>query len=116
MATSSELKIYRGDTKTFSLTFQNSEGNAKDITGATIYFTAKKDVQDSDDDAVIQVTQTTHSDPTNGKSSIALSTDDTDIDPGRYNYDFQLVESDGSVTTLVVDRLVILADISRTIS
>lgn len=113
MAASNVLNIFRGDSKTFSLTFKDSEDNPKDITGAIIYFTAKLQTTDSDEDAAIQVIQTTHTDPTNGKSSLSLTPDDTDINPGRYYYDFQLVEADGSVTTLVVDKLSILADVSR---
>lgn len=113
MATSNTLSIYRGDTKTFTLTFKDSDGNAKDISGATIFFTAKQEVSDSDEDAVIHVTQSTHTDAAGGKSSLTLSPTDTDITPARYHYDFQLVESDDSVTTLVVDKLNILADITR---
>ena len=108
------LSVYRGDSKTYNLTFTDG-GTALDITGYTIFFTVKVIVDDSADDtnAVISKTVTSHTDPTNGITEIVLSPTDTDIDVGTYDYDMQYKTDTGDIVTFEKGNYKILADVTR---
>ena len=107
-----DLRIYRGDDKTYNLTFTNSSGTAIDITGYTIFFTVKNYSGDSDDDAVIKKDITSHSDPTAGKTEITLSSTDTAQAIKKYCYDIQMKDGSGNITTVVEAFLFIVQDIT----
>jgi len=109
----SELEVYRGDHKTYTLTFTDGDGAAIDITGWTIFFTVKTSESDADADAVITKDVTSHTSPTGGLSSIALTSADTNIDVKRYHYDIQIKKDDGSIVTVTKDRFSITTDITR---
>lgn len=100
-------KLDRGTTYSIGVGPVKKNGTVVDITGSTIYFTVKADEYDSsidDSTAIISKTVTTHSDPTNGISSIQLTPDDTfyqqgtttPIEPGEYHYSIFINLSDGS--------------------
>jgi len=106
--------IYRGDNKTYTLSFKDSAGNVIDITGWKVYFTMKQRITQSDDEAAVRIDVTTHDDPTNGLSSIHLANSQTDgLIPGEYFYDIQVKKSDEMVTTLVVGKIKVEADVTR---
>lgn len=109
---SNDLTVYRGDDKTYNLTFTDSNGDAIDITGYTIFFTVKNNKTDSDDDAVIKKDITSHIDPTNGKTQIILTDIDTAIAIKRYFYDIQLKDVSGLITTVLEDAFIIVQDIT----
>ena len=64
----SYLKIKRGDTKTYTLYFVDEDEAPIDITGWTVFFTAKNKPSDNDASAVISKTITSHSNPTAGET------------------------------------------------
>ena len=72
-----------------------------DITGYTFLFTVKSKISDTDASAIIKKTITSHSDPTNGVTQIALVESDTEDQSGSYLYDFQRLDTS-------TDRAVIL--------
>ena len=84
-----------------------------DLTGYTLYFTVKKieDADKSDDEAIIQKTITTHTDPTGGISSIPLTNSDTNIDAGNYLWDIKLVK-EGVVSATYSDYMEIVQNIT----
>lgn len=110
-----ELEIYRGDDHSFTINVTDSAGSAIDITGYTFYFTLKRDETDdlADSEALISKTITTHSDPTNGVTTISLSDSDTNIPPAVYFYDFQMKDSSGNIYTIVRSTLTIKSDVTR---
>jgi len=108
----SRLNIYKRDDVTINLTVKDSDGVAIDITGYKFWLTAKSNPTDSDADAAIQKTVTSHSDPTNGITAIVLTKTDTDIDVGTYAYDIQMRDTNDKITTLVKDDLIIKQDIT----
>lgn len=64
MATNkTKLEVYRGDSKTLTLTFTDDNETAIDITGATVIFTVKARKQDADSEKILQKTVTTHTTP-----------------------------------------------------
>lgn len=109
-----KIKIIRGDTRTITATFVDSDGEAIDLTGGEIFFTANSSNAPSDDTgAVIEKDVSSFDAPTTGVQSITLTASDTNIAPGVYYYDLQFVSSAGVVTSVAQDRLTITADITR---
>ena len=109
--------FYRGDTKVYNLTFKENNV-AKDVSNMILFMTLKSSKSDLDASAALQV-QTTFpsgSPSTSGIGTLTLTSNDTDITPGKYHYDLQLVDPTGSpavVTTLVSGTLNVLTDITR---
>ena len=106
-------KFYRGDTVYFNIAITDDAGSPVDLTGATVYFTMKKNIDDPDP-GDLQKAITTHTDPTQGKTQIKLDSSDTDnIDPGKYFYDFQVTLANGDKITIESGILEVLADVTR---
>lgn len=84
------IEVIRGDDVSMSLTFRDNDGDLIDITGYTVFFTVKDHLAKPDTEALIEKSTTSHTDPTNGQTTIELTSTDTDIDEGLYDYDFQL--------------------------
>ena len=109
----SRLSVYRGDDKTFNFTFKNSNGAAINITDWTIFFTLKEHEADADDDAKIKKDVTSHTSPTDGLSQLSITDSDTNLDPKKYYYDFQIKKDDGIIRTLVKGDFRVLTGITR---
>ena len=110
--------FYRGDTKTFNLSFKDAAGLPIDITGHELWFTMKATEQDLDDKAVLQrkITFPTGIESENGTGTLTLDSDDTGaIAPGLYHYDIQKVipENPPVVATLMSGQIRVKLDITR---
>ena len=110
--TSTTLKVYRGDTKTYNLTFTDSASAAIDITGYTVFFTVKEKNTDTDANAKISKTVTSHSDATNGITTFSLTTTETDLEIKSYHYDIQLKDDSGNIITCVKSTFEVSQDIT----
>lgn len=111
------LKITRGDTSEITARFVDSSGDAIDLTGGTVFFTANATkAPTTDDAAVITKDITSFSDPTSGVQTITFSSTDTNITPGTYFYDIQFVSASGTVISNKADKLVISPDITRRVA
>jgi len=114
-----DLKIYRGDNKTWVLTFKDSVGAAIDITGYTIFFTVKNkqtyiDSITDTTDGLIQKTVTSHTTPASGISALSLVPADTSsLAPTNYIYDMQLKDGAGKILTFIEGNFEIIADVTR---
>ena len=99
------LAIIRGDDKYYQFEFKDNDGIALDINGWTIYFTAKANLGDSDEDAIIAVDTDTPTGTTDGKILIHLGNEDTDVPGGNYWYDVQVKKANGeSVSKISVKK------------
>lgn len=108
------LEFYRGDDWKLDVTLKDEDGLAIDLTGATVFFTVKENESDADTSAVITEDVTSHTDPTNGETSIEVSDTETDdVDPGTYYYDIQVKTAAGNIQTVVKGTLTVLTDITR---
>lgn len=105
-----DLFIIRGDN--VSINFNVS---GVDLTGATVFFTAKPELTDDagDTTAVIAVETTSHTDPTAGRTVIELSPTDTNVEPGIYYYDIQIKKADGQIASIPARKMRIWADVTR---
>lgn len=97
------LTIYRGATYNEPLPL------GMDLTGATVYFTAKADFDndETDSSAVISKDITSHTDPTGGTTTLLLTSDDTDVTPGTYKCDVHVKTADGTVIVYEPEKLII---------
>ena len=106
-------EIVRGDNEPFTLEFTRN-GEPEPITGWKIYFTMKKHLTQSDDEADLKCDVTEHDDPENGKTSIHLTNGQTDnLEPGMYFFDIQVKKSDGVIKTILNGQVNVVADVTR---
>jgi len=106
-----DLEIVKNTTKIYELIF-TKDGVYQDITDWKVYFTVKLEAKDSDANAKISKTITSHDDPTNGKTLIELEPDDTvDLDDGNYYYSIDFKDSSDQEGVLFTGRFRILKPI-----
>ena len=99
--------IFRGNTREYLLTFVDDAGAAINITGWTVYFTAKKNYADAV--ASISVEVTVHFDAAGGQTKIPLTPANTDLVPGYYFYDIQVKKAADDFETILSGTVQILA-------
>lgn len=107
----------RGDTWNFQFLMQDSNGSALDVTGNQYWLTLKSDVALSDEGAELQVGPIAIPavEAAQGIVNIAVNGSLTNIlTPRTYNYDLQEVKSDSTVSTLLIGKIKVRADITRT--
>jgi len=104
--------VKRGDDFELAVILSDTLGNPVDITGWTIYFTAKKNETDSDNSAVISITETP-TDPTNGKAELTIPHTTTYNLLGTYYYDVRFVNLSGIVNTVASGGITFLIDTTR---
>ena len=86
------ITIQRRNPYIATLTVTDSDGNAYDLTGITVFFTVKNKTDHEDDDAAAVITKdiTVHTDAAGGITTLALTAVDTDVNLGDYKYDIRL--------------------------
>ena len=105
MAECKNLEMYKNTTRIFELNF-TEDGVYKDITGWTVYFSCKKKKTDSDANAKITKTITSHSDPTNGTTLITLDASDTaSLTAGNYYFTMDWKDDEDNEGVLFSGRL-----------
>lgn len=105
------FEIVRGDTTTISVQVLDSDGNPIDLTGYTIFFTAKKSTDDIDEEAVLEMEAENGDDQ--GMVDINFTADDTTyLEPRSYWWDIQL-ENDGVISSTVPQLFKVVADVTR---
>jgi len=109
--------FYRGDTLRYRLELKDVDGNPIDLTGSTFWLTMKSNPIMDDSSAEIQVSVSTHVDATNGITEIIVPNTITDTLTPKTTlyYDIQWVAPSGDVTTIIADRVKVLADITRSV-
>ena len=108
-----KLECFRGDSKTLKFNFTDGNNAEINITDWIVYFTVKKNTDDADNDAVIHKQVSTHYDALHGHTVVVLTPADTNELTGTYHYDIQFKKPDGTVKTLVKDKIEFLYDITR---
>ena len=78
--------------------------------------TTQVSLNDTDARALIQKSWTSHSDPTNGITTLTLSSSDTNRAPGAYFFELQIKDGSGNISTSYSGRLIILSDIINKIT
>lgn len=124
---STNLSMWRGDTKVVQVTISNLTANG--LTGYSYWFTAKSDFADADASAVIHksgsqatpgdfTTVTLGNASTDGVITCQINPSDTSGQPDydvQLNYDVQVEDSNGKVTTIANGILTIKVDVTKTV-
>lgn len=103
----SNHEVVKGDSVELKVTLTDSNGNPIDLDGYTVYFTAKENYSDSDDDAVIQKDVTSHTTPASGITTITLDSSNTNIDARYYYYDIQAKDAAGNIQTPITGKFIV---------
>lgn len=119
--TNNDLTIIRGDDLELAITFKDDAGLPVDLTDSTVFFTIKRRFSDTDDEALLAVEITTHTDPDNGVTTLSIShtdTEDLDITSEDYPYkwDLQLKDSSGRITSTKAGDCYVLPDVTNRIT
>lgn len=103
--------IYIGDDYSFTMTFTDVDGNVIDITGYTIVASMKS--KKSDLVAVWTAEITTHSDPTNGVTTISIpAADSVDFTSGNYVIGAYWVDTDLKLKTILDTTIRVLEPVA----
>ena len=96
--------VFRKNIKTITLSFDPTQ-----ISGATVFFTAKPDFDDvpTDTSAIITKDVTDTSSDVDGQVVVVLSKADTDKIPTDYVYDIKVVKGTVVATTLGIGKMTI---------
>lgn len=116
--TGSDLSIYRGDSKVFSINITDSVGPVN-ITGCVLYFTVKETFAQNkseitDENALIKKEVSVHVDAVNGSTEVVFSPSDTNsLKPKEYVYDLSIKDSNDNIVTFTKSKFVVVADVTR---
>lgn len=118
MASGFSKVAHLGDTVLFDLAITR-DGLPVDLTGATLWFTAKRSPADVDADAVFQKSTGSGisvSDAAGGLARVTVAPTDTSTlsnTDQTLECDVQLKEADGTVTTVARGQLILIPQITR---
>lgn len=107
----------RGDTWNLRFVIQDVSSTPIDITGNQYWFTLKSDVDLLDEQAELQIGPISPAaqEASQGIVLITIPGGNTNnLTPRTYNYDVQEVSSSGSVSTLLIGKIRVKADVTRT--
>lgn len=111
-----DITLNRQDTYSRSVNIQDSAGDYIDCTGWTIYFTVRDNTPitsvTTDTGALISKTITGEA---SGIHTLTLTSEDTDVDPSTYLYDFQIKKGDGTISSSTKASFIVKGDITRSI-
>jgi protocatechuate 3,4-dioxygenase beta subunit len=117
---SNDLDAVRGDDEEYSITLMDEDGDPLDLAAVDIWFTAKRNLYDSDAEAVFQKTVgdgiTVGEDP--GAATLTILSEDTAGLPTHVlalHYDVQ-VSVAGLVKTPLSGKLIIRHDVTNSIA
>lgn len=118
-----QLEIVRNRTKIYELCIRNkNNGRADDISTYVIYFTVKKKMEDSDENALIKQkigaesgSDYDHSDATSGKTLITLTPDDTNIPTGNYYYEMVIKRDEDDIIPALTGKIRVTEPVTKNI-
>lgn len=94
------IEIFKADDATLTLTFTDSDGSIVNITDYTVWFYVKRNRTDTDANALISKTVTSHSDPTNGITIVTLTNSETNLTVENLYYGVKWLDRNSKVLTV----------------
>lgn len=112
--------LVRGDDWTIRLALK-SGGSPLDITGYTYKMTLKTNIDDADPGALqLTATPSVATSPTEASQGIlyitATDTQTDSLEAGTYNYDVQQKDDTGKIQTLLIGKVKVVKDVTRSTS
>ncbi len=99
------IKRIKGDNYNLDVQITDINDIAIDLTGSTVFFTVKRNLEDDDASAIINKTITSFASPTTGDVSIVLTSSDCDL-LGTFFYDIKIKTSGGIITSVATDSII----------
>lgn len=109
---SQKIRIIQRDTITINFILTNEDGQPIDLTETTLFFTVKKRLGQTDDDAVISKEVTDHINEEAGETAVTLGSAETDVKSGNYYWDIQLQRGNNILST-EYGLLTVVPDVTR---
>lgn len=108
-----DIEFVRGDTPTITVTIVDVNDDIFDLTGYTVQFTLKENVNDANANAAIAPATMTVDDPEIGVATITLTYTQTDLAPGIYWYDIQVNDGTNYHTVVGPAKCKIIDDVTK---
>ena len=107
------IKRVTKDTYPLQIQIVDADNVAVDLTGCTVFLTVKRNLEDTDAEALLATSQTTHVSPTEGITSFPLTAANTDY-TGEFYYDVKIKEAGaaGLVTSVITDKFIVLKQVT----
>jgi len=102
------LEIIKNDDVNLTITLTDVDGDPINLTDSSVVFTVK--ASPTDTDALIESTQTSHTNASAGITTISLVPTDTDVDPGVYYYDFQITDGNSRIQSTEIGKIIVSQD------
>lgn len=103
------LTVYQGDTFQKSLAFEDGDGNKIDIANWTL----NSEIRDADDGDLLETFSVSIDSASDGTATMELTdTETSGLSVGKHEYDLERTLDDGTVTTLMRGRLLVLEDVT----
>lgn len=109
--TETNLCITRGDTKSYTITVKDEQGNSLLEPGTKLWFTVKRGFSEPDSQALIALAYPISSSLSD--YTITLDNNQTELDLGSYYFDIQFMKSTGEIYTPVKGKLQITYDVTK---
>ena len=107
------VKYVRGDNWALKFQILDRDDVPFNLTGSRVFFTCKANLEDTDAQAKIQVSQLNHTDPLNGETSIPLTSDQTNL-VGEFYYDVCVITSTNVKYSIIRDKIIFIQDVTLT--
>lgn len=105
------IEIIRGDDEAIAITVKDDNDVSLIKNGAEFFLTVKKNVEDTDDEAVYKNNYPVSADA--DSFTIDLSNTETELELGSYLADIQWKDENGKIKTIYRGNLSVLYDITR---
>ncbi len=102
------IKRIKGDTVDLDIQLFDVEDNEINLTGCTVFFTVKRNLQDADSKALISKDITSFTSPTTGDVAITLTAVDVDY-VGEFFYDIKIKYTNGKIQSVLTDKFILAA-------
>lgn len=102
------IKRIKGDTVDLDIQLFDVEDNEINLTGCTVFFTVKRNIQDADSKALISKDITSFTSPITGDVAITLTATDVDY-VGEFFYDIKIKYTNGKIQSVLTDKFILAA-------
>ena len=109
------IKRIKGDTVDLDIQLFDVNDVEINLTGTTVFFTVKRNLQDADSEALISKDITSFASPTTGDVAITLTASDVDY-IGTFYYDIKIKYTNGKIQSVLNDKFILSDHVTIRIS
>lgn len=109
------IKRVKGDTYPLDIQLIRVDESIIDLTGCTVFFTVKRNLEDTDNEALIKKDITTFTSATTGELSIPFLATDVDY-VGDFYYDLKIKYSNNLIESVLTDKFILVEHTTKRIA